>query len=158
MRFLAPLIAGFLALPAHAQDFGPLAQLTGACYRADVPVEDGDDNANASDTHCFQWMLGNSLIKDEHSYQASADAPPIKGETVYAPKGGGSFTLTHYSDVGGIKTSEAGIENGTTILYMQEGNSRSRLALTDSGYMLTTEERKGGNWRETDTLIYSRVD
>lgn len=147
-----PLLA-FGITSVQAQSFGPLEQLSGSCWVADVPSE-GDVPA-AQNIHCFEKMFGGQFIRDRHEF-ISEGVDPITGESVYAPDGMG-FKITNYSDLGSIEQARADISENGELVFQVDKKIRSILQLIDeNSYELRQEERKGGSWNIVNTQMFTR--
>lgn len=147
-----PLLACSIG-SAQAQGFGPLEQLSGACWVAEVPSE-GDVPA-AQNIHCFEKMFGGQFIRDRHEF-VSDGADPITGESVYAADGDG-FKITNYSDLGSIEEARADITEDGQLVFQVNKKIRSILQLIDeNSYELRQEERKGGSWNIVNRQMFTR--
>jgi len=147
-----PLLA-FHAAGAQAQGFGPLEQLSGSCWVADVPSDGGAPAAQ--NIHCFEKMFGGQFVRDRHEF-ISDGVDPIVGESVYAPDGAG-LKITNYSDLGSIEQARADVSENGELVFQVSKKIRSILQLIDeNSYELRQEERKGGRWNIVNKQMFTR--
>lgn len=148
LPFLALGITG-----AQAQGFGPLEQLSGACWVADVPSE-GEAPA-AQNIHCFEKMFGGQFVRDRHEF-ISDGVDPIVGESVYARDEVG-LKITNYSELGSIEQARADVTESGELVFQVSKKIRSILQVIDeNSYELRQEERKGGRWNIVNKQMFTR--
>lgn len=140
---------------AQAQSFGPLETLSGACWEAQIDMQ--DENAKpAKNVHCFERMFGGEFIRDSHKFVGEG-TDMVLGESVYAPAGEGRYKITNYSELGSIEDTTAELTDEGALMYPVAKKIRSILQLRDENtYEVRQEEKKGGRWSVTSTLVYTR--
>lgn len=162
MRRTAALLATVWltgSVPArHGGDpFAWLGRLNGSCWRgafADRP---------ATDTHCFETMLGGRFIRDQHVVEG--DAKPYLGETIYRPGRTGSDLDFHYfNSLGQVTTGRGTIENDAIVFHERlEGATGTRefrttwAMVTPDRYQVRTDERRDGRWTLSFSMTLERV-
>jgi hypothetical protein len=116
-----------------------------------------DENAKpAKNVHCFEHMFGGEFIRDSHKFVGEG-TDMVLGESVYAPAGEGQYKITNYSDLGSIENTTAELTDDGALMYPVAKKIRSILQLRDeNSYEVRQEEKKGGRWSVTSTLVYTR--
>ena len=79
----------------RSDDLEALRFLAGSCWTATFP------DGGATDTHCWEGMLGDAFIRDVHVVEGRAQ--PYSGESIYGvDPARGHLGYTYYNSLGGI--------------------------------------------------------
>ncbi|MBD2842598.1 DUF1579 family protein [Erythrobacter rubeus] len=142
-----------------SSDLDALRFLAGSCWTAAFP------DGGATDTHCWEAMLGDAFIRDVHVVNGRSQ--PYSGESIYGvdPETG-EFGYTYYNSLGGISSGRVVVfddriefpgETHTTT----EGETivmRSIMRRTgDDSYSMTTEQETPEGWRTLWSMQFERA-
>ena len=161
---LAAAFAAIVAVaPASAQTtpeyFKPFEFLVGHCWTGTFP------NGKATDTHCYDWMLGREFIRDRH--RVKSEGPDYTGEAVYYFDGATKTVKYRYwnSDGGlsdGAFKADGAVTRVPEDLYRgKDGKVQKFQAdierLSDTQYRKRTRFWDGKTWKDAGSITFTRA-
>ncbi|MDY7097624.1 MAG: DUF1579 family protein [Pseudomonadota bacterium] len=141
-----------------SDDLEALRFLAGSCWTATFP------DGGATDTHCWDKMLGDAFIRDVHVVEGRAQ--PYSGESIYGvDPASGHLGYTYYNSLGGISEGRV-LVFGDRIEFPGETHTtaegqtivmRSIMRRTgDDSYSMTTEQETPEGWRPLWSMQFER--
>jgi hypothetical protein len=163
-KFTAALAATAAVAPVSAQTapayFKPLEFLVGHCWTGTFP------DGKATDTHCYDWMLGREFIRDRHAVKS--DGPDYAGEAVYYLDGATQTVKYRYwNSDGGM--SDGAFKVDANVMRVQEDLYRGKDGkvqkfqadierLSDTQFRKRTRFWDGRSWKDAGAITFTRTD
>ncbi len=161
----AAALAAVLAIASANADttpdyFKPFEYLVGHCWTGTFP------GGKATDTHCYEWMLGREFIRDRHVVKS--EGPDYSGEAVYYLDGATKTVKYRYwnSDGGmsdGAFEVDGNLARVSEDIYRGKDGKVQRFQvdierLSDTQYLKRTRYWDGKTWKDTGLITFTRVD
>lgn len=157
-------LAVFAAASARADAtpdyFKPLDYLVGHCWIGAFP------DGKATDTHCYEWMLGREFIRDRHTVRS--EGPDYAGEAVYHFDGATkSVKYRYWNSAGGV--SDGSVEVAGNLTRVPEDIYRGKDGkvqkfqvdierVGDTQYRKRVRHWDGKTWKDAGTTTFTRAD
>ncbi len=137
--------------------FSGLEQLAGYCWQAQFADQ------KKYDTHCFDWMYGQSFIQDRHL--VCGDGSNYAGTTIYSANKG-EVKYRYYNSLGGISDGEVAYKNDELIFPDETYKNNELLQTYSTTWKLSSNGYVSEMWQkyldEPDKLIwqmsFKRID
>jgi hypothetical protein len=162
-KLTTALTAALAIAPASAETapdpFKPFEYLVGHCWTGTFP------GGKATDTHCYEWMLGRQFIRDRH--EVKGDGPPYAGESVYYLDGATKTVKYRYwNSDGGVSDGTFEVEGELTrvpedIFRGKDGKVQKFQVdierMGDTQYVRHLRYWDGNAWKDAGTMTFTRA-
>ena len=160
---LAALAAVLAAAPANAETtpdyYKPFEFLVGHCWAGTFP------DGKATDTHCYEWMLGREFIRDRHTVKGNG--PDYSGEAVYYLDGATKTVKYRYwNSDGGVSDGAFAVDGnvsrvGEDVYRGKDGKIQKFQTdierLSETQYRKVTRYWDGKTWKDAWTVTFTRA-
>lgn len=161
-KLAAVLTAALAAAPASAETtpdhLKPFEYLVGHCWTGTFP------GGKATDTHCYEWMLGGQFIRDRHTVKSAG--PDYGGEAVYYLDGATKAVKYRYwnSDGGfsdGAFEVDGNLARVPEDIYRGKDGKAQKFQvdierLSDTQYRKRTRYWDGKDWKDIGSITFTR--